>query len=251
MYQNERWNEILRQLKKYGFVTVKYLVETLHYSNATINRDLNALEGQGLVKRSYGGVELSAEANSATPLPFRYHKMRSEKLKIGKAAADLIKDFDVVFIDGSTTSESMAEFIAEKKSVTVVTNNMALVSFLSELGVKAFCLGGYVKEAPSMLGGAQTVENAAQYHYDKMFFSSGYFSEEGEIGSSETYYLLHKTAAAHADEVYYLADHSKTIRPKHSWRILFDFSRVSGVISDYHFSEAVKAKYPKTTFIKP
>ncbi len=102
-----------------------------------------------------------------------------------------------------------------------------------------------------MLGGTQTVENAAQYHYDKMFFSSGYFSEEGEIGATETYYLLHKTAATHADEVYYLADHSKNVRPKYAWRILFDFSRVNGVISDYDFSEEVKAKFPKTAFIKP
>ena len=35
-------------LKQNGYVTVKYLTEELHYSNATVNRDLNLLEKQTL-----------------------------------------------------------------------------------------------------------------------------------------------------------------------------------------------------------
>ena len=44
MYQKERLDHILQIVKGYGYVTVKYLVANLHYSNATINRDLNLLE---------------------------------------------------------------------------------------------------------------------------------------------------------------------------------------------------------------
>ena len=72
MYQKERIDEILEILKANGYVTVKFLTEALHYSTATINRDLNIMEKQKLVHRSYGGVELVK--NKSIPLPFRYHK---------------------------------------------------------------------------------------------------------------------------------------------------------------------------------
>ena len=43
MYQKERMDAILDILKVNGYVTVKFLIEKLHYSTATINRDLNML----------------------------------------------------------------------------------------------------------------------------------------------------------------------------------------------------------------
>ncbi len=249
MYQNERWNEILIILKKYGFVTVKYLVDTLHYSNATINRDLNALEKQGLLKRSYGGAELTDSASASTPLPFRYYKMRTEKQELAKLASDLVKDGEIIFIDASTTCEGMVKFLIDKKDLTVVTNNLTAVEFLSEAGVKTICLGGQVVESPCMLGGVETVENSARYHYDKMFFSTNYFSEDGRIGAGMTYYLLYKTATENATETYYLADHSKTAPPKSPWQYLFDFHRLTGVISDYDFPANTRQKYPNIRFI--
>ena len=82
MYQNERLNEIIRILQENGYTTVKYLTDKLHYSTATINRDLNILEKQNLLKRSYGGAEI--ENPKSIPLSFRTHKMNAEKNRIGK-----------------------------------------------------------------------------------------------------------------------------------------------------------------------
>ena len=50
MYQKERLENIMNIMKKYNYVTVKFLVEELHYSTATINRDLNVLANQKLIK---------------------------------------------------------------------------------------------------------------------------------------------------------------------------------------------------------
>ena len=71
MYQKERLDCIFNIVKEYGYVTVKFLSSKLHYRNATINRDLNILEKQKMIKRTYGGVEIE-EASNAN-LPFRYH----------------------------------------------------------------------------------------------------------------------------------------------------------------------------------
>lgn len=248
MYQKERLDAILKEVKRYGYVTVKYLVGALHYSNATINRDLNALQRQGKILRTHGGVEY-IDGGASVPLPFRYHKMHAEKLKIAKKASEFVKDGDKIFIDASTTTEMMAEFLVEKKDITVITNNVSLVTRLSEYGIDTICLGGRVVEKPCMLGGEETIESAMRYRVDKMFFATCCVCLDGRIGGAE-YSFLHLTMANNADEIYYLADHDKVENKRLVKRFLFDLHKVNGIISDFTFPEETKAKYEKTQFIK-
>lgn len=246
MYQKERIDSILEILKVNGYVTVKFLTEKLHYSTATINRDLNVMEKQKLVHRSYGGVELVKKKGVA--LPFRYHKMKSAKAKIGKAAADLVSDGDVIFIDGTTTTEFMGKHLLGKKDITVITNNISMVTFLSEYGIDVCCLGGRVVEKPYMLDGNDTVENAMKYNADKMFFSAAGISEDGIISTSHNYYLLHKVMAANSKKRYFLTDHEK-VNIKVSQN-LFDLNEIDAVVTDYVFSDEFKARYKNTKFIE-
>ena len=248
MYQKERLDKILSIVRHYGYVTVKYLVAELHYSNATVNRDLNCLEAQKLVHRTYGGVE--AVEKKGVPIRFRYHKMKSAKLKIAKKAAELIKDGEIIFIDASTTAESMLEFLTQKKNIKVLTNNVSLVMRLSEAGISVVCLGGDVVESPCMLDGEDTVLAAMRYRAQKAFFSTGFFTKDGKIGSAPTYHLLHTVMVNNSMQSYFLADHEKLDAINDQDKFLFDFSKLSGVISDYEFDEEIKRKYPNTDFYK-
>jgi len=246
VYQKERTDIILNILKENGYTTVKFLRETLHYSNATINRDLTILENQGLITRSYGGAELT-EAKDV-PIEFRYHKMKMAKNHIGKFASDLVNDGDTIFIDGSTTAESMGKYLVYKKDITVITNNMQLAIFLGEYGIKVICTGGEIVEAPSMLSGDDTIMCIKHYKTDKMFFSSGCISLDGKLSGSGIYSLLHQCAMENADKIYYLADHSKVGESMPI--ILCDLEKVDMVISDYAFPEKTKKKFKNTKFIK-
>lgn len=247
MYQKERLDEILDILNKHGYVTVKFLTEKLCYSTATVNRDLNILEKQKLVHRSYGGVEPVKKIEVA--LPFRYHKMKSAKAKIGRRAAELVRDGDTVFLDASTTAEYISHYLADKKDITVITNNMAVVTFLSDVGIRAICLGGVVVEPPSMLAGNLTVEAAMRYNADIMFFSTGYFSPDGIIGGGGgPYEILHKTMAKNSRRVYYVADNDKLTS---SFSINhFTLGEIDGIITDYTFEQEIKNKYNNCEFIE-
>lgn len=247
MYQKERIDNILSTLKENGYVTVKYLTEALHYSNATINRDLNIMEGRKLIVRSYGGAELLESVS--VPLEFRYHKAKLAKRRISKLAADMICDGDTVFIDGTTTSEGIGDFITDKKDITVITNNMALAAHLSEYGIKAVCTGGNVIEAPYMLDGNDAVHTILRYNTDKMFFSSGGVSDSGVIKSGTlSYSQIYDAALKNADKVYYLIDKSKyNIHLKYN---LTDFSEIDTVICDFDFPEETVKKYGNTKFYK-
>lgn len=246
MHQEERIKNITDILKKNGFVTVKFLTDELHYSTATINRDLNVMQNRKTVKRSYGGVELIK--NRAIPLVFRYNKMRPAKNKIGKRAAELVSDGDVIFIDGSTTAQYMGKYITNRKDLTVITNNVALVTFLSQQGIKVICLGGEVSEAPTLLCSSITTENIKRFKADKLFFSVGAFLGEGIFCIGEPYYTMLLTMRENSKQSFLLIDHEKELDGNQNY--WYDLSFVSGIITDYEFSEAVKQKYKNTQFIE-
>lgn len=247
MYQKERIDLILRILRENGYVNVKYLCDEIGYSKATINRDLNYMEKQKMIVRSYGAVEIIENKN--VQLEFRYHKMKREKIKLCKVAADLIKDGETIYIDSSSTTEFMSQYLIEKNNLTVITSNMAIVSYLSKFtNIKVICLGGEVIEPPSMLGGDLCVKNAMSYKADKLFFSTHSINEEGEIGGGGMYNLLLNVMAQNSDEVIYLVDHTKINLS--SKTVVMTADSVDIILSDYVFSEKFKEKYNCTKFIE-
>lgn len=245
MYPHERQDEILAILEKYQYVPVSYLIETLCYSSATINRDLNALEQRQLVHRSYGGVELAAP--STVPLPFRRHKQHHAKERIAQRAAELVDDGDVIFIDGSTTTQCMGPHLADRESLTVISNNITLLDYLSEHGVTCIVLGGQITEPPSMTGGVDAVDMARSYRADKAFFSTAAVTDNGEVGDSDLYYELRRAMLRNAGQAYYLVDREK--RKRRVPKVLCDFGALHSVITDDDFS-TVQARYPSTEIIR-
>lgn len=158
-----------------------------------------------------------------------------------------MREGDIIFVDGTTTTQYLAEYLIEKKNLTVLTNNMALASFVSEYGVQTVVLGGTVAEAPYMLDGPDTVEAAMRYHADKCFFSSGGVSEDGEIGIGVRFQTFTRTVIARSDQAFLLVDAEKISRQCPS-RTLCDFSRIHGVISDFSFDLRIRERFPDTAF---
>ncbi len=247
MYQKERLEKIIELLEEHGYATVNYLTKQLHYSKATVNRDLNALEGAGRVVRSYGGVELSTPR--AVPVLFRYERSKPAKKKLGAYAAGLVCDGDTIFIDGSTTAQYMGEYLVEKKNIHVLTNNMALAIFLCEHGIEVTVLGGKICEPPYMLAGNDTVETASHYRADKCFFSTSDVSSDGEMFyEGDIYFAMHRVMLKNSEHQYYLIGSEKVDRGG-GRRILGDLSLVDHVITDHEFGEHLKARFPKVDFI--
>lgn len=247
MYQKERIDLILKILQESGYVNVKYLCDKIGYSKATINRDLNYMEKQKMIVRSYGAVEIVE--NKDVQLEFRYHKMKREKVKLCKTAAELIKDGETIYIDSSSTTEFMAQYLVEKNNLTVITSNMAIVSYLSKFtNIKVVCLGGEVIEAPSMLGGDLCAKNAMSYKADKFFFATHSINEKGEICGGGRYNLLLNIMAQNSDEVIYMVDRTKINIPDKTVVMMAD--SVDIIISDYVFSKKFKEKYNHTKFIE-
>lgn len=242
----KRQDTILQIIKEQGYVTVKYLCDELHYSTATINRDLNDLQRQKLIIRHYGGAEYVEQ--KGTPLVFRYHKMRPVKRLIAQKAAEWILDGMTVFIDGSTTTQCIGQYLKEIRNLTVITNNLNLASHLSETEIRCICLGGEIVEPPYMTSGADALRQAQTYTADLAFFSTGGMSQNGVIFESDIYYDLRKTMIQNAKKSLFLIDHQKIDIP--GPRILCDLSDIDCIVTDWTFPSEVKAAFPHTTFCK-
>ena len=241
-----RKDTILDIIKENGFVTVKYLCEKLHYSTATINRDLNYLQNQKLIIRKCGGAEPIQQ--KYPPLLLRNEKMKDVKARLAKEAAKLITDNMTIFIDGSTTTQFIGKYLTEFKNLKVITNNMNLAVYLSDIGIEVFCLGGRIQEQPYVVGSFETTQQAATYNADILFFSTSSMTTDGKIKCGETFFTLYKVMLENSKAKVYLADSSK-LNFKAS-RNFCDFREISTVISDYKFSDETKNAYSETEFIE-
>ena len=183
MLKNEREREILALLKEHsGFLTVKELCSALYASESSIRRDLTTLEGRGVIKRTYGGAELVTNFSNAISFNQRAHHNTAAKKAIAKPAASLIKDGDVIFLDQSSSAFYLANEISKNNSLTVVTNNIEILSLLSGTGVKTFSSGGMLSD------GNRTCLVGSDAHYvfeniyaDLLFFSTKSLSDDGTI----------------------------------------------------------------------
>ena len=246
MYQQERMDEILKILKKYNYVTVDYLVKEIKYSPASIRRDLTLLEKQGFITRSYGGVTYK-DAN-ISPFRFRQHSMKTAKNAIAKKAASLVKNGDVVFLDGSSTTQYMGHFLTEKKGITAVTCNMMLADFLSEHGINTYCTGGKVVEYPGILGGSFMLESLEKFNIDKTFFSSTAFNLKGQIlALDERGTLNHRTFRKYSDTLIYLCGSDKF--DTEAKFISLTLKDIDYFISDKPLPDNTTTPFETTTFL--
>lgn len=246
MYQQERLNEILKILRATHYATVDFLVEQIHYSPASIRRDLTLLEKQGLVTRSYGGVEINEE--SYTPFKFRQHLMKSEKNKIAYAASKLIKNGDLVFLDGSTTVQYMGHYITDKKDICVITNNIMLASYLKENGIRVYCTGGELTELPGTLSGQLAADGFSHFHADIMFFSTDGVLENGTVTVKEDGNFIHNRAMLdNSDKHVFLCGSDKI--GKYSRLVQCDVSEIDCFITDKRVSEDLEKAFPETEFM--
>lgn len=84
MFTLERQNEIMEILKKNKFISINELAKRFYISTASIRRDLEKLEQQGLVKRTYGGVMLVEGVHAEIPLVVREAEQKNAKMKIAQ-----------------------------------------------------------------------------------------------------------------------------------------------------------------------
>ena len=138
MYSAQRRQEILKLIQQTGLVSVDDLAARFAVSPSTIRRDLNELHRLGVVQRTYGGALTPDSPSSEAPFNVRVTSRHEEKDRIGKAAAELVRPGETIFIDGGTTTEYMLTHLpaalAERDNGLASTASTGLASTGSATG---------------------------------------------------------------------------------------------------------------------
>jgi len=209
----ERQKKILEVLKKKGKLSVNELCKIFQMSVVTIRNDLILLEENGLAIRTHGGAIAVQNKNEGLTLPFDIREERyfENKHLIGKAAAEMVNDGEVIFIDGGTTASEMRHYLTEKKDVTVITPSIVVTYWLAVTSnLNIYVLNGFFKRESYSTVGAPSMDTIGEWNVSKAFFgAAGFTSEEGLSDLNLGFVEQKKVIAKKAKTIIGLIDASK------------------------------------------
>lgn len=211
MIIEERHKIILEELNKNGIVTLVDLTTLLDSSESTIRRDLNSLHNEGKLKKVHGGAVSIGDnySKSDYKVIIRQEINHDEKDKIAKAAAKIIEEGDVIYLDAGTTTELLIYHLTQR-NITVVTNGISHAKKLLDKNIKTFILGGEIKSVTEAVVGVKAVNDIQAYNFSKGFFGANGVSEsEGCTTPDPSEAMVKAEAIKHCKEAYIMVDDSK------------------------------------------
>jgi len=208
----ERRQSLLDLLRKQPGLRVPELANTLNVSEGTVRNDLNALEGEGRLKRVHGGAILNDQGQfQNNSFIRRYKQHESAKLAIAREAALLVNNGDSIFLDASSTCYYLARALSGRVKLRVMTNGFEVARELAQNTSNSVILvGGVVNNDSSSVTGLLSEQIIAEMHIEKAFFSCSGFSVER--GMTEVHFeeaQLKRKAIESSKQIYGLIDSSK------------------------------------------
>ena len=130
MLKEERHQYILRELEDKYRVYITTLSKDLRVSDDTLRRDLTELDAQGLLTKVHGGAIIK----SGIPIDFAGRLQTGMEEKKGMAAKviPLIKEHDVLLIDGGTSNLEVVRQLPRDMKLTIYTNSFPVINELLE-----------------------------------------------------------------------------------------------------------------------
>lgn len=241
MLKEERLNQIMSLLKVHKFASVDFLVKELHYSPATIRRDITMLANSGVVNKVHGGVGLNEYS-----VTIREHENVDKKRRICLEAAKLIPDHSTIFVVGSSTTYILSTLLIGKKDLTVITSDLKLAMHFGKNGVNSYCIGGKVYE--NTVAGSFAIDTLRRFHMDMCIFSVSAIGDDGNISSRD------ENFAEMVKELIHRADKSICLCVADNWgkEKLISCANVSDVdylITDKENIQDLITQFPQTKFI--
>ena len=191
--------------------TVSEISEQFGVSVATVRRDLDVLESQGVIQRFHGGAKAVSAAPPERPVLQRTNSQLEAKKRIGMAAADLIEDGDTVFLGSGTSVLEVAKNLFGRKSLTVITNSLLVLNELSTAPeITVIGLGGMLRHSEMSMIGHITEQALAEVRAQKTVM--GIHAIDEKHGLTNDYLPETKTdraILAQQGQIIVVADHTK------------------------------------------
>lgn len=207
----ERRKEILKQLELIHSITIGELAKKLAVSTMTIRRDLNMFAEQGLITLTHGRAVLNSGGAFHYNQRFRRKNLQSEKSRIGKFCASLVKEGSSIFIDCGSTTEEIAAYLTERKNIVVLTDSLPAANILSAAkDIKLLITPGEYVESINGFIGELTNEFIGRFTVDILFLAgTGVHSKSGVTTASITDAQTKRALVRQARKVVLAMDYTK------------------------------------------
>jgi DeoR/GlpR family transcriptional regulator of sugar metabolism len=168
----QRQTLILARVREDGGVRVADLARELGVSDMTVRRDLEILDGQGLIEKVHGGAtSLPGSALFEPGFAVKSNLQEREKDAIAEAAVGLVVAGTAIGISAGTTTYALARLLVDIAGLTVVTNSVPVADVLHRAGRQdqTIILTGGVRTPSDALVGPFAVAALQTIHLDQVF----------------------------------------------------------------------------------
>lgn len=234
---DERHTKIIDIVNKAGRIEVNALAGQLGVSSVTVRKDLDILDGKGLLSREHGYAVKCNEDDMNNRLAIRYEI----KVKIAQAAAAMVSSGETIMIEsGSSCALLAGELARSDKEVTIITNSAFIAGYVRENGnSKVILLGGEYQQESQVMVGPLVRTCAREFHVNKLFLGTdGFDPDFGFTGSDMMRTEAVKVLAESARSIYVLTDSSKFEQLGVVSQLRFD--SVTGVVTDEGIQEKAR-----------
>ncbi|MDC0726016.1 DeoR/GlpR family DNA-binding transcription regulator [Phytobacter diazotrophicus] len=245
----ERRNKIVDLVNAQGSVLVIDLSNTFGISEVTIRADLRLLEEKGLVTRFHGGAakpgtHMMESDNQEVTLEDRYKLASDPKKRIAQAATGMIEEGMTVILDSGSTTMLIAEALAKKSNITVITNSLPAAFTLSDnKDITLVVCGGTVRHKTHSMHGTIAERSLQGISADLMFVGADGIDTTNGITTFNEGYSISGVMAAAAHKVVAVLDASKFNR--RGFNQVLPMDKIDCVITDEGISEKDKVALNK------
>jgi len=170
LLNEERRRAILAALNRDGRVLVKDLAAHFQVSQITIRKDLEVLQGRGLLHRTHGGALVPSSGALNDPSLQEKEKLhRTEKMRIAQAAVRLVEEGQSILLDSGTTTMAIARALRNFRKLTVITNAVNIAAELANSEIEVILTGGTVRKNSFSLVGPLAEETLRHLSADTLF----------------------------------------------------------------------------------
>ncbi|MBQ7915169.1 MAG: DeoR/GlpR transcriptional regulator [Firmicutes bacterium] len=211
MLAMDRRTIILERIQQNSSVRVTELAQEFQVTEETIRRDLEKLEAEGLVTRTYGGAVLVQSGTTDLSIHVRETQNTEGKRRIAMKVAEMIEDGDTLMVDSSTTSMFVARHLKGRSNITMITNSVRIPQEVAvQENIKIILTGGVLRPSIMSMVGTVTEHALDRYYVNKAII--GCKALEVEAGTYEPHEresIIKKKMRQNARTVILVADHTK------------------------------------------
>jgi DeoR/GlpR family transcriptional regulator of sugar metabolism len=233
--------KILAWLQEEGSARVRELSAAFDVSEATIRQDLERLEADGYITREHGGAYLKSVPQQVQSMSLHHVENMDRKQRIGRAAAELVRDHETIIIDSGTTTTQFAENLKSRQELNIITNALNIALMLGANPTNTVHMPAGQFKAPTLsLSGEKSSDFFVGIYAEKLFLATAGLSFEAGLTYPAIGDIYVKRAMIKAaSKVYLLADSTKIGRT--SFSSLGSVDLVDTLITDDGISDAQRA----------